>query len=127
LGIKIGQSYPGREGLIEIIENRPEGIGFGGIPYTLYNNAKTNADYKRLWSLLNGTFKFGGSLKLTNARKWKHKEGGLLIKFQEGGKNGAPVKKNSWWKRTWNNIEGIGKDVGDFLKTDTGKGILDIG
>jgi len=28
----------------------------------LYNNAKTNSDYRRLWSLLNGTFKDGGKL-----------------------------------------------------------------
>ena len=45
-----------KEGLIKIIENRPDGQGFGGVPYILYNNAKTNQDYRRLWNLLNGTF-----------------------------------------------------------------------
>ena len=62
LGIKVGQAYPGRETMIKIIENRPEGQGFGGVPMILYNNAKTNSDYRRLWSLLNGTFKDGGKL-----------------------------------------------------------------
>ena len=56
LGIKVGQSYPGKEGLIKIIENRPDGQAFGGVPYILYKNAKTNQDYRRLWNLLNGTF-----------------------------------------------------------------------
>lgn len=76
LGIKVGQAYPGREAMIKIIENRPEGQGFGGVPMILYNNAKTNADYRRLWSLLNGTFKDGGVIIAANARKWKHKKGG---------------------------------------------------
>lgn len=56
LGIKVGQSYPGKERLIKIIENRPDGQTFGGVPYILYKNAKTNQDYRRLWNLLNGTF-----------------------------------------------------------------------
>ena len=83
LGIKVGQAYPGREAMIKIIENRPEGQGFGGVPMILYNNAKTNSDYRRLWSLLNGTFKDGGVITTANARKWKHKEGGI-IKAQLG-------------------------------------------
>jgi len=31
-----------------------------------------------LWSLLNGTFKDGGVITVANARKWKHKEGGII-------------------------------------------------
>lgn len=64
-----------------------------------------------------------------NARKWKHESGGLL-KFEEGGKNGAPSTKflsKQWFKKAGNTINNIGNNIGDFLKTDTGKGIMDIG
>ena len=57
-----------------------------------------------------------------NARKWKHESGGLL-KFEDGGKNAAPSTKflsKQWFKNAGNNI-------GNFLTSDTGKGLLDIG
>ena len=64
-----------------------------------------------------------------NSRKWKHEKGGLL-KFEEGGKNGAPSTKflsKQWFKKAGNTINNIGNNIGDFLKTDAGKGIMDIG
>lgn len=114
LGIKVGQTYPGRKAMIKIIENRPEGQGFGGVPMILYNNAKTNSDYRRLWSLLNGTFKDGGVITVANARKWKHKDGGVLYIFQEGG-------KTSWWNKAINfvNDSGLGEAALNALSTYT--------
>lgn len=52
LGIKPGQPYPGKEAFQALVEKE----GLGGIALLLYNNAKNNKDYMRLWSLLNGTF-----------------------------------------------------------------------
>ena len=63
LGIKVGQAYPGREAMIKMIENRPEGQGFGGVPMILYNNAKTNSDYRRLWNLLMEHLRMEGLLQ----------------------------------------------------------------
>ena len=83
LGIKVGQTYPGREAMIKMIENRPEGQGFGGVPMILYNNAKTNTDYRRLWSLLNGTFKQGGKINMIEFLK---KGSGIHIKKENRGK-----------------------------------------
>ena len=57
-----------------------------------------------------------------NVRKWKHKKGGLL-KFQEGGKNGAPSTK--FLSKQW--FKNAGDNIGSFLKSDSGKGIMDIG
>lgn len=57
-----------------------------------------------------------------NARKWKHKEGGLL-KFEDGGKNGAPSTK--FLSKQW--IKNAGDNIGSFLNSDTGKGLLNIG
>ena len=57
-----------------------------------------------------------------NARKWKHKEGGLL-KFEDGGKNEAPSTK--FLSKQW--IKNAGDNIGSFLNSDTGKGLLDIG
>ena len=108
LGIKVGQAYPGKEAMIKMIENRPEGQGFGGVPMILYNNAKTNADYRRLWSLLNGTFKNGGSIKAANARKWKHKEGGI-IKAEEG-------TKTNWVSKIGEGInKGVNSKAGQYI------------
>lgn len=107
-GIKVGQKYPGRQAFVDMIENK-EGPGLGGTALILYNNAKTNADYRRLWSLLNGTFKDGGSIKAANARKWKHKEGGI-IKASTG-------TKTSWISNS------LGK-VGNILNSDFGKSIF---
>lgn len=52
LGIIPGQPYPGKEAFQALVEKE----GLGGIALLLYNNAKNNKDYMRLWSLLNGTF-----------------------------------------------------------------------
>lgn len=57
-----------------------------------------------------------------NARKWKHKEGGLL-KFEDGGKNGAPSTK--FLSKQW--IKNAGDNIGSFLNSDAGKGLLNIG
>lgn len=57
-----------------------------------------------------------------NARKWKHKEGGLL-KFEDGGKNGAPSIK--FLSKQW--FKNAGDNIGSFLNSDTGKGLLNIG
>ena len=57
-----------------------------------------------------------------NARRWKHKEGGLL-KFEDGGKNDAPSTK--FLSKQW--FKNAGDNIGSFLKSDTGKGLLDIG
>jgi hypothetical protein len=46
-----------------------------------------------------------------------------LLKFEDGGKNGASSTKflsKQWFKNT-------GDNIGSFLKSDTGKGLLDIG
>lgn len=57
-----------------------------------------------------------------NARKWKHKEGGLL-KFEDGGKNGAPSTK--FLSKQW--FKNAGDNIGSFLNSDAGKGLLNIG
>ena len=62
----------------------------------------------KVFKLYSEGFKKGGSIKAANARKWKHKEGGI-IKAQEG-------TKTSGWQK------GL-----DFLNSDTGKGILNLG
>jgi len=49
----------------------------------LYNNAKTNTDYRRLWSLLNGTFKQGGKINMIEFLK---KGSGIHIKKENRGK-----------------------------------------
>ena len=55
-----------------------------------------------------GYFKFGG--KTANARKWKHKEGGIIIKAADG------TKTNNFFQK-----------AGNFLNSDFGKGILSLG
>jgi hypothetical protein len=47
-----------------------------------------------------GYLKKGGLIELANARKWKHKEGGI-IKAEEG-------TKTNWWSKIG---EGINKGV----------------
>lgn len=59
-------------------------------------------------------YKQGGSIKSANARKWKHKDGGVLYIFQEGG-------KTSWWNKVGNfiNNSGLGEAALNALSTYT--------
>lgn len=56
-----------------------------------------------------------------NARKWKHKEGGLL-KFQEGGKNinGSPSRFQQQMKK-------FGEGLGNFFNSSAGQTLLQGG
>ena len=133
LGIKVGQAYPGKEAMIKMIENRPEGQGFGGVPMILYNNAKTNSDYRRLWSLLNGTFKNGGVIKAANARKWKHEKGGKAFVTGVNILDSNPdaykyVKKKYKMRSAQQGTKmSFGQKAGNFLNSDSGKGLLSLG
>ena len=127
LGIKVGQAYPGKEAMIKMIENRPEGQGFGGVPMILYNNAKTNSDYRRLWSLLNGTFKDGGVITTANARKWKHKNGGKAFVNGVNVLDSNPKMSKAASRKVKKADDGTKlntfQKVGNFLNSDTGKAI----
>lgn len=63
----------------------------------------------KVFKLYSEGFKKGGSIKFANARKWKHKEGGI-IKAGFGQKLSNTVNK-----------------IGDFFNSNTGKGLLNLG
>lgn len=90
-------SYLNKKGLhIDSYKENGNNIKFLSLPEVIIKGKKQN-------------IKMRSSIKAANARKWKHKDGGKLFSFQEGG-------KTSFWQK-----------AGNFLNGETGKGLLSLG
>ena len=96
-------SYLNQKGLhIDSYKENGNNIKFLSLPEVIIKGKKQN-------------IKMRDSIKAANARKWKHKEGGI-IKADEGTK----FLSKQWFKNAGNNIS-------SFLSSDAGKGLLDLG
>ena len=95
-------SYLNKKGLhIDSYKENGNNIKFLSLPEVIIKGKKQN-------------IKMRGSIKAANARKWKHKDGGVLYIFQEGG-------KTSWWNKAINfmNNSGLGEVALNALSTYT--------